>query len=77
MCAKSLFFLYSNSALFVHIRVPFFITDEKDLAGCITGMYASSQCRRPCNCCNLDFFEDNIANVGTPRDLNLMRQVRY
>ena len=59
----------------MHIRVPFFITDEKELAGGITGMFASSQCRRPCNCCSLDFFEENITNLGAPRDLNFMREV--
>ena len=61
----------------MHIRVPFFITDEKELASGITGMFASSQCRRPCNCCILDFFEDNISKLGPPRDLLLMRQVSY
>ena len=62
---------------FVHIRVPFFITDEKELASGITGMYASSQCRRPCNCCTLDFFEENISKIGAPRDLAVMREVRH
>ena len=68
-------FHYLVLVRFVHIRVPFFITDEKDLAGCVTGMFASSACRRPCNCCILDFFEEPIYKIGPPRQLDEMRKV--
>ena len=60
----------------MYVRVPFVICDEKDLASCVTGMYASSNCRRPCNICLVDFTEGLITHLGDPRTLADMNKVR-
>jgi len=62
--------------MFVHVRVPFIICDEKDLASCVTGMYASSNTRRPCNVCTCDFNNQSIVDLGDERSLKHMSQVR-
>ena len=56
------------------MRVPFFIADEMDLAKTITGMFASSASKRPCNICDCDFSVDMMGR-GVTRDLQSIRQV--
>ena len=68
--------MYNSVVLFVHVRVPFVICDEKDLASCVTGMYASSNARRPCNICICDFNNQSIFDLGSLRSLKHMSQVR-
>ena len=58
-----------------HVRVPFFIADEKDLASCITGMYASGQANRPCNVCE-SVFKSSILESGSLRDLDFYAKVQ-
>ena len=65
------------AVLFVHVRVPFIICDEKDLASCVTGMYASSNCRRPCNVCCCDFSSQSIVEIGERRSLKRMTKVHW
>ena len=60
---------------FVHPRLAFFIADEKDLAGCVTGMFHGSNCQRPCNMCITSFQDQSLVHVGTPRSLSFMRNV--
>ena len=57
-----------------HVRVPFFIADEKDLACCVTATYASGQASRPCTVCETTF-KDAITRQGSLRDLDWYRQV--
>ena len=57
-----------------HIRVPFFIADEMDLAKTILGMFASSSAKRPCNMCDC-VFKDNMLINGNPRDYEAIRNV--
>ena len=80
--ALSLFILiltlpYVYIALFVHPRLAFIITDEKDLAGCVTGMFSGPSCRRPCSMCLLDFTEESLTQVGEVRTLEFMRRVSH
>ena len=64
-----------------YVRVPFFVADEKDLSYCITGMFSSGNCNRPCNMCVLKFkagpgeAEPSITEKGNRRMLSEMRQV--
>ena len=56
--------------------VPFFITDEKDLATCVTGLYASGRAHRPCNLCDLDFGNNaDITQKGPQRQITQLKQV--
>ena len=57
-----------------HVRVPFFITDEMDLAKTITGMFASSQGKRPCNICDC-LFSSDVTVLGNLRDYIKLREV--
>ena len=57
-----------------HIRVPFFIADEMDLAKTILGMFASSSAKRPCNMCDC-VFKDNMLINGNPRDYEAIHKV--
>ena len=57
-----------------HVRVPFFIADEMDLAKTITGMFASSQSNRPCNVCDR-VFKDGMMGTGNLRDMHAIREV--
>ena len=57
-----------------HIRVPFFIADEMDLAKTILGMFASSSAKRPCNMCDC-VFKDNMLINGNPRNYEAIRNV--
>ena len=66
---------YICSAMFVHPRLAFIITDEKDLSGCVTGMFSGPMCRRPCSMCLLDFTQESLVQVGEVRTLQFMRQV--
>ena len=57
-----------------HVRVPYFIADEMDLAKTITGMFASSQSNRPCNVCDR-VFKDGMMGTGNLRDMHAIREV--
>ena len=58
-------------------RIPFFVTDEKDLTSCVTGMYGSSKANRPCNLCTLCFKgAADITQKGPRRMLAEMLQVK-
>ena len=57
-----------------YVRVPFFIADEMDLAKTITGMFASSASKRPCNICD-SVFSISMMGRGATRDVNAIREV--
>ena len=61
---------------FVHPRLAFVIADEKDLAGCVTGMFSGANCQRPCNMCLTSFHDESLVEVGERRSLSFMRDVR-
>ena len=66
-----------SKALFTHPRVAYIIADEKDQSSVVTGLFsASSLTRRPCNMCLLDFQAESLTQVGIPRSLSQMRDVR-
>ena len=73
--------VYSGRRINCYVRVPFFVADEKDLSNCITGMFASGNCNRPCNMCILKFkagageSEPSITEKGSRRVLSEMRKV--
>ena len=58
-------------------RVPFFVTDEKDLSLCVTALYASGKASRPCNLCDLCFSNNaDITQIGAQRSLSHWKEVR-
>ena len=68
---------HSGQRKLCYPRVPFFVTDEKDLTSCVTGMYGSSKANRPCNLCTLIFKgAADITEKGPRRMLAEMLQVR-
>ena len=73
--------VYSGRRINCYVRVPFFVADEKDLSNCITEMFASGTCNRPCNMCILKFkagageSEPSITEKGSWRVLSEMRKV--
>jgi hypothetical protein len=57
--------------------VPYFVTDEKDLTSCVTGMFSSSKANRPCNLCTHVFKgTSDIATAGPRRTVQDMMEVR-
>jgi len=47
--------------------VPYFVTDEKDLTSCVTGMFSSGKAYRPCNLCTLLFKGNADITLAGPR----------
>ena len=67
---------FSGQRVTCYPAVPFFITDEKDLATCVTGLYASGRAHRPCNLCDLDFGNNaDITQKGPQRQITQLKQV--
>jgi hypothetical protein len=57
-------------------RVPFFVTDEKDLTSCVTGMFSSGKANRPCNLCTHVFKgSSDIGAQGPLRTVHDMIEV--
>ena len=78
---RHVIYVFSGRRINCYVRVPFFVADEKDLSYCITGMFSSGNCNRPCNMCVLKFkagageAEPSITEKGNRRMLSEMKQV--